>query len=75
MNVHPQCIQCNKYFEGNKVEYEKRLDKEYGKGTADKLLIASKHNTKFTIPEYKIMTAFYNAEVKQMGGGEFWQSI
>ena len=36
-NVHAQCIQCNRFKAGNQHEHGQRIDRLYGKGTAERL--------------------------------------
>lgn len=37
--VHPQCYACNCCLHGNKVEYFKWMEKNYGRGVIDELCI------------------------------------
>ena len=42
-NVHPQCVKCNHYQNGNLAKYATRLVKEYGPMVLKDLEIASGH--------------------------------
>lgn len=65
-NNHIQCKPCNGFEEGMKDIYSKKVDKLYGAGTWDKLLIASRqtvHRGKFDI---EVMTKYYKEEAKKI---------
>ena len=42
MNVGTQCVTCNTFHEGRQFEFSQFLNKKYGPGTADELLLKSK---------------------------------
>lgn len=64
LNVHPQCVSCNKWKEGNKYEYGKRLNKKYGAETTERLEILSRRTLKIGKFEMKELTKFYRKKVK-----------
>jgi hypothetical protein len=41
VNCHAQCENCNEYLKGNLKVYAYRLDRDYGKGTAELLTLKS----------------------------------
>jgi hypothetical protein len=43
-NVHAGCAYCNKWLEGNKVEYAKALIAKYGPGILDQIAVQKKLN-------------------------------
>ena len=58
--VHPQCVKCNIYLSGNKVEYFRFMQKKYGDETIDRLRKIARWSVKFypheleeKIKEYK----------------------
>ncbi|QDP49454.1 MAG: putative protein ninG [Prokaryotic dsDNA virus sp.] len=59
MNVMPQCIGCNMFKQGKQYEFGKRLDADFGDGTADEMLILSKKTKKFTTFELEEMIDSY----------------
>ena len=58
-NVQVQCYSCNIGMQGLQFEFGKRLNKEYGDGFAEKLLIESKQVVKFTDNDLKDMIQHY----------------
>jgi len=59
-NVHSQCPWCNKFKSGRQYEHGLEIDKRYGEGTANEILIKSKQlvrrkrfDYEFLIKEFK----------------------
>lgn len=50
-NCAPQCYACNVGMSGMQYEYGKRIDKNYGPGTADEIVLLSRQIKKFTADE------------------------
>lgn len=69
-NVHAQCVSCNKYGYGKQFEYSKFLDKKYGAGTSDELLLKSKMFSR-ALNRYEIeeKTKYYKQKVKELKNG------
>ncbi len=65
-NSHLQCIEDNSFKAGKQYEMGKYIDKKYGEGTADKLLIKSKIPKKYQNFEIEAMIKFYRRRVKEM---------
>lgn len=65
-NNHPQCRQCNRYKGGRQFEYMMRVDEVYGAGTAEKLRIMSKQQSKFTRFDYEYKIKEYKEKLKQL---------
>ena len=65
-NVHLQCVQCNSFKAGKQYEMGKYIDKKYGEGTADKLLIKSKIPKKYQSFEIEGMIKLYRQKVKEL---------
>lgn len=52
MNIHCQCIHCNKYLNGNLGTYNMKLIEKYGKEAVDDLILrANQHTNKYSISE------------------------
>jgi hypothetical protein len=66
MNVNAQCRKCNRFQSGRQFEHGQAIDKKYGPGTAEKLVMFSKMKQKFTEQGYLNMIQFYRGEVKRM---------
>jgi hypothetical protein len=54
-NAHGQCIKCNRFEYGNQFEHAKQVDRLYGVGTADKLLLKSKMFCKRSKDDYEMI--------------------
>lgn len=65
-NNHAQCKRCNGFEEGRKDVYCKQVDKLYGFGTWDKLLILSRSTVKRTQFEIDALTEYYKLKAKEM---------
>ena len=53
--VHIQCAGCNVFKSGNKLHYWKWMEKNYGRGVIDELMILAKQPKKFTIEQLEEM--------------------
>jgi hypothetical protein len=67
MNVHAQCVRCNKYLDGNLGAYALALEKRYGFGILQTLERQSKLYFDYTIPILEKMTA-----VAKLGAKEYF---
>lgn len=65
-NVHPQCVACNMFKEGNKVEYFRYMQEEYNDEVIDELRFLSKQSKKFTIDDLEGMVKRYKGWVKDI---------
>jgi len=65
LNVHRQCVKCNRNLSGNAVEYRIRLVRRIG---ADKVdwLEGPHQARKYTIEDLKALKAEYRAKIKQL---------
>ena len=59
-NNHMICIDCNGPEAENLVNYGKAIDKKYGPGTADFLIVEGKKTTKLMIHEIKEKLKYYH---------------
>lgn len=65
-NAHLQCAECNIIGLGNPKEMSAYIDKKYGPGTAESLVIESKKLTKLFPYEIKELQSFYRKKVKEL---------
>lgn len=65
-NCAPQCPYCNTFNQGEQFKFSIYIDKKYGKGTAEKLLIQSKQTCKLGQFEIDQMTKYYKEKVKEL---------
>lgn len=65
-NVHAQSRHDNRFQYGRQFEYAKFIDKKYGIGTADKLLVKSRMICKRGQFEIDTMSDFYKKEVDRI---------
>ncbi len=64
-NVHPQCISCNTYHEGQKDEYALFLQRKYGAGILEDLNRAKHQICKFSDLLIKEMIKEYETKLKE----------
>lgn len=65
-NVNAQSRHDNRFASGKQFEYALAIDRKYGKGTAEKLLILSKQTCKIGQFEIDQMTKYYQEKVKEL---------
>ncbi|WP_077046660.1 recombination protein NinG [Pseudomonas sp. KK4] len=67
LNIHRQCVKCNRNLSGNAVEYRIRLVQRIG---ADKVAwIEGPHPAcKYTVEEIKAIKADYRVKIKELKG-------
>jgi hypothetical protein len=58
-NVHPQCVACNTFLDGNEGEYARFIRDTYGNETLDRLLDSKKIEKKWTINELRELLEQY----------------
>ena len=63
-NVNAQCQGCNRFKGGRQYEHGIAIDKKYGKGTAEMLLIKSKSIWKPTRFELNLLILEYKSKIK-----------
>jgi hypothetical protein len=63
-NVNLQCIKCNRFENGNQYEHGLRIDKKYGPGTAEKILIKSKMYCNRVKSDYEYIAQTYYDKLK-----------
>ena len=65
-NVNGQSRHDNRFAAGKQYEYALAIDKKYGKGTAEKLLVKSKQVCKRGKTEIEVMEQYYKKEVERL---------
>lgn len=65
-NNQVQCISCNSYNGGEQFKYGLFLDREYGEGTAQELMMLSRITCKLSDIDYREMNKEYKIKVKQL---------
>lgn len=58
-NVKPQCKSCNMSNGGHQYLFAKHLDRQYGEGTADEVVMRGNQIRKFTDEELQSMADLY----------------
>ena len=66
MNVHLQCRHCNRFREGEVVEYSMALIKKYGKDAVDRLLAQKHFVSKMSDFEGEVLIKHYKMKVKEL---------
>lgn len=66
-NCNGQCRHCNRFKDGKQYEHGLAIDKKWGKGTAEKMLIKSKSVCKFQDFELEEMIETYKQKIKELG--------
>ena len=67
-NVHPQCVHCNYFLEGNKSAYTLHLIKDYGKNIIKELDTLKNKRGGLSWVELDEMVKHYKPKVKTMEG-------
>ena len=67
VNIHCQCVRCNKWLSGNSGVYCERLIAEYGEQSVAELRERSKSIKKFTITELQDLITKYQDLLKTLG--------
>tara|TARA_R100000935_G_scaffold55582_1_gene85674 strand:- start:67 stop:459 length:393 start_codon:yes stop_codon:yes gene_type:complete len=65
-NCQVQCYGCNVMQQGRQYQFGLNLEKKYGIGVAEELLIKSKQTVKYSNDDLKEMILFYNNLVNQL---------
>ncbi len=60
-----QCVSCNVYKYGEQFKFGVRLDKDYGKGTAEDLHAKAIQITKYSNNDLEALITKYTALVKK----------
>lgn len=65
-NCHTQCLACNRFREGNKIWYRRKLVEMYGEDKVRKIEDKSLEDVKYTKSDYEEMLEFYTKEVVEL---------
>ena len=66
VNIHCQCVRCNKFLSGNSGIYAERLISEYGEDTIAELRTRSEIIKKFTLEELENLILSYKQKLKDL---------
>ena len=66
LNCQVQCYGCNVMQQGRQYQFGLNLEKKYGEGVAEKLLIKSKQTVKYSNEDLQEMILYYNNLVNQL---------
>ena len=70
INIHCQCVHCNKWLHGNSGVYAERLIAEYGEGAVAELRIRSYQSHKFNIFELENLITLYQQKLQSLQSGK-----
>lgn len=65
-NCALQCVDCNRFEDGQQENFAKAVDQKHGQGTWEYLQNLSKTTVKLTRPEVQEMVIYYRYKVKSM---------
>lgn len=65
-NALPQCVSCNTFNQGEQFKMGKEIDKRYGQGTADLMLMASRKSFKASKFELDALGKFYKEQINKL---------
>jgi len=65
-NVHSQCKRCNGFEGGQQAIYKEEVEKRYGKGTWEELVLKSRQTCKRGQYEIDVMEKYYKEKIKKM---------
>ena len=65
-NNSAQCKKCNGFEGGNQAIYKEEVEKRYGKGTWDTLVLKSRQVCKRGKVEIQVMEEYYKKKVKEL---------
>ena len=63
-NCALQCVACNTFNQGRQYEFGIYIDKRWGEGTAEKLLIESRQTVKRSKLDIDVLTNYYKGLLK-----------
>lgn len=69
LNIHRQCVKCNRNLSGNAVEYRIRLEQRIGAETVA-WLEGPHEPRKYTVEEIKTIKAEYRAKTRELKKGQ-----
>ena len=66
VNVAPPCKSCNGFRSGEQFKFARRLDAEYGEGTAESIEQASNQTRKYSVEELEALIDVYNRRLRKL---------
>lgn len=68
--IFPQCVACNIFRNGNKVEYTLWFLKKFGQEKLDELRILAKQPVKRKEADYEVLIEEYKQKITKLSAGE-----
>ena len=66
MNVHAQCISCNRFHDGNYEEFRKNLEDKFGVQKMAHLLQLGHCTVKYSNSDIEEMIKYYRKKIKEL---------
>ena len=66
MNCHVQCRYCNRYLDGNLLEYRRQIVKLYGAGADTELEKKAKEVTKYSVEDLTELAKGYKIKIEEL---------
>jgi len=66
VNVAPQCRRCNAFRSGEQFKFARRLDADFGEGTAEKIEQMSNQTRKYSSEELEALIEVYNRKLRKL---------
>ena len=66
VNVAPQCKSCNGFRSGEQFKFARRLDAEFGEGTAETIEQMSNQTRKYSAEELEALIEVYNRRLRKL---------
>ena len=66
VNVAPQCRRCNAFRSGEQFKFARRLDADFGEGTAEKIEQMSNQARKYSSEELEALIEVYNRKLRKL---------
>ena len=66
VNVQSQCRFCNRFNEGNNIDFAQGLQRKYGLKILDYLAAAKRNHVKYTVFELELITEKYKKKLKEL---------
>ena len=66
VNVAPQCRRCNAFRSGEQFRFARRLDADFGEGTAEKIEQMSNQTRKYSSEELEALIEVYNRKLRKL---------
>ncbi len=65
-NVHAQSRGSNRFHAGEQYAHSQFIEKKYGKGTADTILVLSRNQKSYGTEEINALTKYYKLQIEKL---------